>query len=118
MGILDTYRGQGYVRGEGCLLPAHYTELQALCDALSFAAQLEMAEAIEASDECRSERAYGKWLALRGILRAIEGRQDEWTPVECEMLALIDWERERFQFPGHEAFDVPPSEPGELVDST
>jgi hypothetical protein len=110
-GILETYRGQGYQRGDGCRLPAHYNELQALCDALSFAAQLEMAEA---ADEPHRERAYGKWLATRGILRAIEGRQDEWTPTEKEMLALVDWQREQFRFPGIDAFDVPLSEPGSI----
>ena len=110
--LFENYRGQGYARGEGCRLPAHYTELQAICDALSFAAQQEMAEAIERDDLVGRERAYGKWLGLRGILRAIEARQDEWTPAEWTMLARIDWNREQFRFPGIEAFDVPSSEPG------
>ncbi|HEX6512296.1 MAG TPA: hypothetical protein VF157_08360 [Chloroflexota bacterium] len=43
---------------------------------------------------------------------AIEGRTDEWTQVERDMLERIDWQREQFRFPGIEAFDVPPSEPG------
>lgn len=111
-GILETYRGQGHKRGEACRLPAHYLELQAICDALSFAAQLEMTEALRRDDEPARERAYGKWLAVRGILRAVEGRTDEWTQIECDMLARIDWQREQFRFPGIEAFDVPPSEPG------
>jgi hypothetical protein len=111
-GILETYRGQGYQRGEGCRLPAHYLELQAICDALSFAAQLEMAEALQRRDSPARERAYGKWLACRGILRAIEGRTDEWTPLEYDMLARIDWQREQFRFPGIEAFEVAASEPG------
>ena len=54
----------------GCSLPTHYPELQALCDALGHAAQLEMAEAIERGDDVSRERAYGKWLGARGILRA------------------------------------------------
>jgi hypothetical protein len=110
--LFENYRGQGYARADGCGLPAHYTEIQALCDALGFAAQQELAEAIERGDEPGRERAYGKWLALRGILRAVEARQDEWTPAERAMLARIDWSREQFRFPGIEAFDVAPSEPG------
>jgi hypothetical protein len=108
---LANYRGQGYVRGEGCLLPAHYPELQALCDALGYAAQQEMAEAVECGDEVGRERAYGKWLGLRGILRAIEGRIDEWTPGERTMLGLIDWSKPQFRFPGIEAFDGADSQP-------
>ncbi len=99
-------------RAAGCALPAHYSELQALCDALGYAAQQEMAEAIERGDDVGRERAYGKWLALRGVLRAIEARGDEWTPAELAMLERIDWQREQFRFPGIEAFEVPPSEPG------
>ena len=110
--LFHVYRGHGYARGKGCKLPAHYTEVQALCDALGYAAQQEMAEAIERGDAVGRERAYGKWLALRGILRAVEARQDEWTPGEVAMLARIDWTREQFRFPGIEAFDVPASEPG------
>jgi hypothetical protein len=112
-GILETYRGHGYVRGQRCQLPAHYMELQALCDALGHAAQLEMAAAIERGDVRGRELAYGKWLAVRGILRAVEGRVDEWTPTEREMLERIDWQRERFRFPGVEVFDVPVTEPGQ-----
>ena len=110
--LFPSYRGQGYVRGEGCLLPAHYTELQALCDALGYAAQQEMAEAIERGDSLAREAAYGKWLGVRGLLRALEVREDEWTPVERAMLARIDWARRQFRFPGIEAFDVPLREPG------
>ncbi len=110
--LFENYRGQGYARGDGCTLPAHYAELQALCDALGYAAQQEMAEAIERDDSVARERAYGKWLALRGILRAIEARQDEWTPAERAMLERIDWTREQFRFPGIEQFEVPTSEPG------
>ena len=110
--LFPSYRGQGYVRGPECRLPAHYTEIQALCDALGYAAQPEMAEALERDDEVGRERAYGKWLALRGILRAVEARQDEWTPGELAMLARIDWAREQFRFPGIERFEVAPSEPG------
>jgi hypothetical protein len=62
------------------------------CDALSFAAQLEMSDAIACQDVPARERAYGKWLALRGLLRAVEGRIDEWRPVEIEMLGGIDWQ--------------------------
>ncbi len=94
------YGGRGYLRGAGCLLSAHYGELQALCDALSFAAQQEMAAAIETGDSLGRERAYGKWLAFRGILRAVEAREDEWTPAEWEMLERIDWDAERFCVPG------------------
>jgi hypothetical protein len=103
---------QAFSRGPACGLPAHYTELQALCDALGHAAQQEMAQAIELGDTLGRERAYGKWLGVRGILRAIEARTDEWTLLEWQMLERIDWEHERFRFPGLEAFDVPLTEPG------
>lgn len=113
----ENYRGQGYVRAADCRLQAHYLEIQALCDALGHAAQIEMAGAIRDEDTVARERAYGKWLALRGILRAIEGRQDEWLPVEREMLARIDWTRPQFRFPGIEDFDVARTEPGSDVDA-
>lgn len=110
--LFENYRGHGYVRGEGCSLPAHYLELQAIVDALSHAAQQEMAQAIAAGDDLARERAYGKWLGIRGMLRAVEARQDEWTPAEREMLWRIDWQREQFRFPGIERFEGPTSEPG------
>lgn len=110
---LLVFRGSGFVRGELCALPAHYLELQALCDALGHAAQQEMAQAIEADDVVLRERAYGKWLGVRGILRAIEGRLDEWTVEERAMLENIDWERPQFRFPGVGQFEqVTPTEPG------
>jgi hypothetical protein len=83
-----------------------------LCDALGHAAQLEMAEAIERGDSQSRELAHGKWLGVRGILRAIEARTDEWTPHEREMLARIDWRTEQFRFPGLHAFDVELTQPG------
>jgi hypothetical protein len=94
-----------FALGEGCGLPAHYRELQALCDALGHAAQLEMAAAIEEGDPLARERAYGKWLGSRGVLRAIEARLDEWTLSERSMLERIDWSRPQFRFPGIEAFE-------------
>jgi hypothetical protein len=109
---LERFRGGPFTRGVGCALPAHYAELQALCDALGHAAQTEMAEAIQRGDTEARELAYGKWLGIRGILRAIEARSDEWTPREQEMLARIDWSSEQFRFPGREAFDVKLTEPG------
>jgi hypothetical protein len=113
MTLLGDRFGRGpHQRAADCALPAHYAELQALCDALGHAAQLEMADAIEHGDVVGRERAYGKWLGLRGILRAIEARADEWTPTEWQMLERIDWESEQFRFPGIEAFDVPLTEPG------
>jgi hypothetical protein len=111
-GLSSRFGGGPYARGAGCALPAHYAELQALCDALGHAAQQEMASAIEQNDEVARERAYGKWLGVRGILRAIEARTDEWTPVEWQMLERIDWEHEQFRFPGLEAFNVDLTEPG------
>ena len=97
----------------GCSLPTHYPELQALCDALGHAAQLEMAEAIERRDDVSRERAYGKWLGARGILRAVEARADEWTPLEWRMLERIDWQRNQFRFPGIESFETAElTEPG------
>lgn len=110
--MFQNNRGEGHMRAEGCAIPAHYAELQALCDALGHAAQQEMGEAIQRGDEPSRERAYGKWLGVRGILRAVEARLDEWTPAEQAMLARIDWEREQFRFPGIEAFEVAPREPG------
>ena len=62
--------------------------------------------------DSRIGTAYGKWLGVRGILRAIEARTDEWTPTEWAMLERIDWPHERFTFPGAEAFDVELTEPG------
>ena len=110
--MLSRFSGGPYARGESCALPAHYGELQALCDALGHAAQLEMAEAIEHGDEVARERAYGKWLGVRGILRAVEARPDEWTAREWQMLERIDWQLEQFRFPGIDAFDVELTEPG------
>src|SRR5919197_789699 len=104
--LLERFGHGPYQRSPDCALPAHYSELQALCDALGHAAQQEMALAIEQGDEVARERAYGKWLGLRGILRAIEARPDEWTPTEWQMLERIDWEHDQFRFPGIEAFDV------------
>ncbi len=115
--LQEKFGGSPHPRGPGCVLSAHYLELQALCDALGHAAQLEMAGAIEASDALGRERAYGKWLGLRGILRAVEARPDEWTPTEQQMLERIDWNRERFVFPGNEAFNVAPVAPGEPADN-
>jgi hypothetical protein len=112
-GALARFAGGPFTRGPACALPAHYGELQALCDALGHAAQQEMADAIERGDQIGRERAYGKWLGLRGILRAIEARPDEWTAAERQMLDCIDWDREQFRFPGIEAFDVPLTEPGQ-----
>ncbi len=113
MGLVEKFGAGGFELGEACGLPAHYRELQALCDALGHAAQQEMASAIESGDDLARERAYGKWLGVRGILRAIEARSDEWTPVEAEMLARIDWSRDQFRFPGLELFEAAaPSEPG------
>jgi hypothetical protein len=112
-GLREHFGSGPALRGPGCVLPAHYAELQALCDALGHAAQQEMAQAIERGDEIGRERAYGKWLGVRGLLRAVEARNDEWTPAEREMLERIDWQTEHFRFPGLEAFDVAVSEPGE-----
>jgi hypothetical protein len=111
--LLDKFGGKTWLRSPECGLPAHYSEIQAVCDALGHAAQLEMAEAIEHDDEVARERAYGKWLGVRAILRAVEARLDEWTPLERCMLERIDWEHSQFRFPGIEAFEaVEPSEPG------
>ncbi len=111
-GLSDKFGRNGAQRAPECALQAHYAELQALCDALGHAAQQEMAEAIERKDEVARERAYGKWLGVRGILRAVEARTDEWTPVEWLMLERIDWEHDQFRFPHIEVFDVALSEPG------
>lgn len=113
---LAIYRDNSWQRPSDCRLPAHYRELQALCDALGHAAQQEMAEAIAAGNAQARERAYGKWLGVRGLLRAVEARLDEWTPAEREMLERIDWSNEQFRFPGLEAFDVPLTEPGARAD--
>lgn len=95
-----------------CGLSNHYLEIQAICDALGHAAQLEMANAIERGDDLAREHAYGRWLGVRGILRALEGRMDEWSPTEREMMLRIDWTRPQFRFPGIERFEVPTVEPG------
>jgi hypothetical protein len=111
--LFEAFNSRSFSRGEDCGLPAHYSELQAVCDALGHAAQQEMASAIERGDELGRERAYGKWLGIRGMLRAVEARPDEWTPIERSMLERIDWSRNQFRFPGLEVFeDVPLTEPG------
>jgi len=110
--LTERFGGGPYHRAPECRLPAHYAELQALCDALGHAAQREMSEAIDRGNDLARELAYGKWLGVRGILRAIEARTDEWTPEEWQALERIDWSYERFIFPGSEAFDVPRTEPG------
>src|SRR5438105_9670897 len=112
-GPLARFGRVGVQRSAECALQAHYAELQALCDALGHAAKQEMGDAIERDDEVARERAYGKWLGLRGILRAVEARADEWSPTEWQMLERIDWQREQFRFPGIEAFDVALTEPGQ-----
>jgi hypothetical protein len=112
-GLSEAFGSRQFSRGADCGLPAHYAELQAVCDALGHAAQQEMAEAIERGDHVGRERAYGKWLGIRGMLRAVEARTDEWTPVELAMLERIDWSRNQFRFPGLEVFeDVALTEPG------
>lgn len=112
-GLIGKFGRTGVQRSPDCALQAHYAELQALCDALGHAAQLEMADAIARRDEVARDRAYGKWLGVRGILRAVETRVDEWTPTELDMLGRIDWAHDQFRFPGIEAFDVTPREPGD-----
>jgi hypothetical protein len=112
-GLVEKFGRTGVQRATDCALQAHYSELQALCDALGHAAQQEMADAIDRGDDVARERAYGKWLGVRGILRAVEARTDEWTAVELQMLERIDWHNEQFRFPGIEAFDVAVSEPGD-----
>ena len=79
-----------FSRGAACGLPAHYAELQALCDALGHAAQLEMAQRRRAGRHGRSRAGVRQVARRRGILRAIEARADEWTPVEWRMLERID----------------------------
>lgn len=112
-GLEDAFASRQFERGPECGLPAHYPELQAVCDALGHAAQQEMADAIERGDDVARERAYGKWLGIRGMLRAVEARSDEWTPLERALLERIDWSRNQFRFPGIEAFeDVALTEPG------
>ena len=112
-GLEDAFASRQFERGPACGLPAHYPELQAVCDALGHAAQQEMADAIERGDDVARERAYGKWLGIRGMLRAVEARSDEWTPLERTLLERIDWSRSQFRFPGIEAFeDVALTEPG------
>ena len=112
-GLFEAFGARQFSRGADCGLPAHYSELQAVCDALGHAAQQEMAEAIERGDAVARERAYGKWLGIRGMLRAVEARSDEWTPTEQAMLERIDWSRNQFRFPGIEVFeDVALTEPG------
>jgi hypothetical protein len=95
-----------------CTLAAHFAELQALCDALGHAAQLEMTEAILRDDALGRELAYGKWLGVRGLLRALEQRWDEWTPAERAMLERISETGDHFRFPGRDAFEVALTEPG------
>lgn len=111
--LQDVFGSRQFSRGPDCGLPAHYPELQAICDALAHAAQQEMALAIERGDDIGRSMAYGKWLGIRGMLRAVEARMDEWTPLERQMLERIDWQRSQFRFPGIEEFEaVAVTEPG------
>lgn len=100
----ETYRGEGHQRAPECTLEAHFRQIQAITDALMFAAQLEMTQAIEAGDDAARERAYGKWIGVKGVSRAAEMATYDFTPTELEMWKLIDWENETFNFPGKEAF--------------
>ena len=67
MKLVEQLRRGPYERSAECTLPGHYPELQALCDALGHAAQREIAEAIDRGHAQGRERAYGKWLGVRGF---------------------------------------------------
>lgn len=126
------YRGEGYVRMPGCDMRAHYAQLQAMCDALGYAAQklqsesaerterayrqagmrlarLQQRDAYAAADEAISHRLkanywYGVFQGLRGLLRALEGNTGELHEYEKEMLLRINWDADppHFTVPGFE----------------
>lgn len=117
--VLDVGRNGGFYsfemkqRGAARVLGVdHDSEYLAQASVAAVAAQQEMAAAIERQDALGRERAIGTWLALRGIMRAVEGRLDEWSVPERAMLERIDWRREQFRFPGIDAFAGPTVEPG------
>ncbi len=64
--LFEAFGSRSFSRGADCGVPAHYSEMQAGCDALGHAAQQEMAAANERGDEFARERAYGKRLGIRG----------------------------------------------------
>lgn len=134
--LTPTFRGEGHERQPGCPLQGHYPQWQAMSDAMQWAAQLEMAAAVETYEDLRRRIAgrkvigtrfaqeiadanhavgvaYGKWLGAKGFLRLAEGSTYDLTPTEQAMLARINWETETFEFPGKEAFAGEQHLPGE-----
>lgn len=129
---IGAYRGEGYTLMPGCHMRAHYDQIQALGDALGFAAQEQQADEIHKSEiherraghllsqfdqrdayqaahaaqEAlkRADYAYGMFQGYRTLLRALEGNTGELTPREQELLQCIDWDAERphFRVPGFE----------------
>lgn len=125
--LQSTYRGEGHVRQPGCTLLAHCRQVQLLSDAMEFAAQVELAAAVEQWESLKGAIvgrkvigtrfaleladaqhmvgvAYGKWLGAKGFHRLAEGSTYDCTPTELDMLARVNWDAETFEFPGKEAF--------------
>lgn len=125
------YRGEGHVIQPGCTMQAHYAQIQAMCDAMGFAAQRQQAGFIEKYTNIMAAAADGTWAKLgftdskqclvaavradqlshywygvfqgyRGLLRALEGNVGELHAVEREMLDRIDWDTPHFVVPGFE----------------
>jgi hypothetical protein len=124
------YRSEGYTLMPGCHMRAHYDQIQALCDALGFAAQEQQGAEVQKVEqhqrragklladfdqrdaytaaraaheaEKRAEYQYGLFQGYRGLLRALEGNTGELTPREQELMQRIDWDAERphFRVPG------------------
>lgn len=98
------YRGEGHAIQPGCTLKAHYAQVQAVCDALGFAAQQLQAHGVEVGNDSMINYWYGVFQGYRGLLRALEGNTGELEQVEQDMLARIDWDAEvpHFVVPGFE----------------
>lgn len=126
------YRGEGHVMQPGCTLQAHYIQVQAMCDALGFAAQQAQARELELQQSAqiaagdgsatgdseaivdylrladkhgrKAEYWYGVFQGLRGLLRAIEGNIFELEQLERDMLGRVRWDLDppRFMIPGFE----------------
>jgi hypothetical protein len=126
------YRGEGFQRMPGCDMRAHYDQLQAMGDALGYAAQKVQSGFIEqraqhqrnagahlqGDENASAQRAvhraraaemwsnywYGVFQGVRGFLRALEGNTSELHQIEQDMLKRIDWDAQRphFVVPGFE----------------
>lgn len=83
---------------------SHYAALQAVCDAIGWTAQEQMAEHLD--DVSLWERYYGIWLGVGWVLRAAESWYSDMEEPFQQAMKKISWTpgKEYFDFPGREAF--------------